>query len=126
MNRPVYPLLLVIMMTMFVNPAYAEPSTKSLPVIEVRVLTLAATQADGELLSIPRTALTAINGIPGVFVVEKNEARFRMVRPGKTSAGRQEILSGLFGNEHLIISELEAVHDGSPVTIVTQKSSGKK
>ena len=66
------------------------------------------------------------NGISGVFVLENNEARFRMVRLGKTGTGKVEILSGLFGNETLVVGGLEAVHDGSPITVLTKKSTVKK
>ena len=61
-----------------------------------------------------------------MFVLEKNEARFRMVRSGKKNVDKVEILSGLFGNETLLVGGLEAVHDGSPITVLTKKSTGKK
>ena len=113
---------LMVFATMLVFNANAEQAADSkpnaLPVIERSVVTVAARPADGSFIKIPRAALTARNGIPGVFVVEKNEARFRMVRPGKTGAAKLDIFSGLFGDEILIIGELEAVHDGSPIIII--------
>jgi hypothetical protein len=56
--------------------------------------------------------------VPGVFVLENDEARFRMVRTGKLGATRIEILSGLFGNEVLLLGDLDQVHDGSPVRVI--------
>ena len=57
-----------------------------------------------------------LRGIPGVFVLsEAGEARFRLVRPCRTSDSLVEILSGLHGNETLVLGDLAAVHDGSPI-----------
>jgi hypothetical protein len=80
-----------------------------------KVLQVTAKADNGVLISIPRTALIERDGIPGVFVVENNEARFRMVRPGKVRAKQVEILSGLFGGESLLADNLDAVHDGSAI-----------
>ena len=75
----------------------------------------------GELLKIkiPRQALVERGGIPGVFVLsEAGEARFRLVRPGRTVDTQVEILSGLHGTETLVLGDLAAVHDGSPVIVL--------
>ena len=88
----------------------------SLPRAERPVLSL--NLKPGELLKIriPRQALVERGGVPGVFVLNKSgEARFRMVRPGATQDARVEILSGLQGDETLVLGELAAVHDGSPI-----------
>ncbi|MBI3545381.1 MAG: hypothetical protein HY081_02115 [Gammaproteobacteria bacterium] len=57
-------------------------------------------------------------GIPGVYVLENQTARFRMVRSGKANATQVQILSGLNGNEILVLGDLSAVHDGSPIKIL--------
>lgn len=104
----------------------ADTTANTLPVIETQVVTVHAVPADGVLISIPRAALTVRNGVPGVFVVEKNQARFRMVRPGKTGATQVDILSGLFGGEVLVVDRLEAMRDGSPIVVSTKQSPDKK
>lgn len=81
------------------------------------VLTLDA-QA-GRVL-VPQSLLVERGGVPGVFVLsDENQARFRMVRTGKTVTNQVEILSGLRGNETLVSGDLRDVHDGSPVKIMS-------
>ncbi len=93
-----------------------EVPPPSLPRVERPVLALNAKPGELLKLSIPRQALVERGGIPGVFVLsETGEARFRMVRAGKTGDTRVEILSGLAGNETLVLGDLAAVHDGSPI-----------
>ena len=122
MNSPVY--LKVFALLLFINVSSLQ-AAEALPVIERQVVKISAVANNGVLISIPRAALVVRNGIPGVFVVSNNEARFRMVRRGKIHRAKVEILSGLFGDETLVIGELKSVHDGSPVKIL-KKSLGKK
>ena len=91
----------------------------SLPSLERPVLALQVKPEVLATLTIPRPALTERGGIPGVFVLENNQARFRMVRPGKVGADRVEVLSGLHGDETLVLGDLTEVHDGSPITTVS-------
>lgn len=123
MNRTAYAMMFTALLIFNVNAVQAEDA---LPVIERQVVKVSAILAETVLISIPRAALTSRNGVPGVFVVENDEARFRMVRPGKIGIEQLEILSGLFGNETLILGELELVHDGSPIKISIKKSAVKK
>ncbi|MDO8597327.1 MAG: hypothetical protein Q7R45_11985 [Sulfuricaulis sp.] len=98
-----------------------EVPPPSLPRVERPVLALNVKPGELLKLSIPRQALVERGGIPGVFVLsDAGEARFRMVRAGKTSDTRVEILSGLTGNETLVLGDLAAVHDGNPITAVTR------
>lgn len=77
--------------------------------------------ADLLKIRIPRQALVERGGIPGVFVLSKEaQARFRMVRAGRTFDAQVEILSGLHGDETLVLGDLAAVHDGSPIIAVTK------
>ena len=127
MNKFIF--LMVFSSSLFFNAglANAEDSMANAAAVIARpVVKISAASAGDLFISIPRAALLVRNGISGVFVVEKNEARFRMVRSGKKDADKVEILSGLFGDETLLIGELEAVHDGIPVTVLTKKSTGKK
>ena len=91
----------------------------SLPQVDRPVLLLQVKPTELLGIRIPRQALVERGGVPGVFVLsETGEARFRMVRAGKTSDTRVEILSGLSGNETLVLGDLAALHDGSTVTPV--------
>lgn len=91
---------------------------RGLPVIESHVITLNMEPNSAKPIWIPQTLLVSRDAVPGVFVLENNQARFRMVLPGKHSRSKVEILSGLFGNETLLSDELDAMHDGSPVNII--------
>jgi hypothetical protein len=66
-------------------------------------------------VQIPTAALTERGGIPGVFVLDGGEARFRMVRPGRRAGDRVAILSGLRGDETLVLGDLKDVRDGTPI-----------
>jgi predicted small lipoprotein YifL len=90
----------------------------SLPSLERPALALQVKPDALSTLTIPRPALIERGGIPGVFVLENHQARFRMVRPGKVGATRVQVLSGLHGNETLVLGDLSAVHDGSPIKTV--------
>jgi hypothetical protein len=96
------------------KPPEAPPSLQRL---ERPVLALNSKPGDLLKLKIPRAALVERGGIPGVFVLsEAGEARFRLVRTGRTTGAQTEILSGLHGNETLVLGDLSAVHDGTPIT----------
>lgn len=121
--------LIVFSSSLFFNAGLvnaADTMANTSPVIERSVVKISVASAGDLFISIPLSALLVRNGISGVFVLEKNEARFRMVRSGKKDADIVDILSGLFGNETLLVGGLEAVHDGSPVTVLANKSTGKK
>ena len=95
----------------------APPS--SLPQMNRPVLALQVKPAESLRIRIPRTALVERGGIPGVFVLSPaGEARFRMVRSGGTLGAQVEILSGLHGDETLVLGDLADVHDGSPINRV--------
>ena len=88
----------------------------SLPRVERPVLVLNLKPEATLRINIPRAALVERGGIPGGFVLsEAGEARFRLVRPGRTGGTQAEILSGLHGSETLVLGDLGAVHDGSPI-----------
>jgi hypothetical protein len=112
---------LPILLAFNVSAAGAESTAGRLPVIERPVMEVEAVPGKDKYISIPRTALAERYGIPGVFVVEDNKARFRMVQPGEISSKKVKIFSGLFGGEILLMGDLEKVHDGSPIKISTRK-----
>ena len=95
----------------------APEAPPSLPRMERPVLVLNLKPGATLRINIPRAALVERGGIPGVFVLsEAGAARFRLVRPGRTSGTQVEILSWLHGNEMLVLGDLAAVHDGTPIT----------
>jgi hypothetical protein len=123
MNK--FPLARVFLLTLVVllsvsgcRNETASPAV-SLATLERPVIVLPAasdTQRTPRLL-IPRTALVERGGLPGVFVLQDGQARFRMVRIGKSAGNQLEVLSGLAGGETLVLGNLTEVHDGSPVAV---------
>ncbi len=95
-----------------------EPSPQP-PRLERPVITLqiAAAETPDALpgILVPRAAYVERAGIPGVFVLHEGLARFRMVKAGRGRGNDLEILSGLHGTETLVLGELAAVRDGSPI-----------
>ena len=109
----------VVAVTALLLAGCGEKAALPVPVaaLERPVLTLDA-QA-GRVL-VPEALLVERGGVPGVFVLSaENQARFRMVRTGKTVNNRVEVLSGLRGGETLVTGDLRDVHDGSPVKILS-------
>ena len=106
-------------------PTALSPIERPITILDVR-----GTEAR---MLVPSAALTERGGIPGVFVLQDPtpfppsardsggkplpESRFRMVKTGKRVGNRIEILSGLAGDEKLILGNLSDVHDGSPVVV---------
>lgn len=72
---------------------------------------------DGVLL-IPADAYSELAGTPGVFILSQNKlARFRMVKAGKRHGDQLEIISGLSGDETLVLGPYTNMLDGSPIRI---------
>ena len=93
-----------------------SPSPPSaLPALERPVLALSV--PDDRRILVPNTALVKRGGIPAVFVLRQGQARLRMVKSGRTVNDRIEILSGLMGDETLVLGDLQPVHDGSPIQV---------
>ena len=89
-----------------------------LPSLQRPVLTLSiAPTTPAQQLLIPAGAYIERGGLPGVFVLNAGQARFRMLRIGQHSAGKLEVLSGLAGNETLVLGDLTQIHDGSPIVV---------
>lgn len=65
---------------------------------------------------VPDDALTVRAGIPGVFVANQEQARFRMVRAGKSRKQFTAILSGLKNND-AVIREPHALFDGQNIKV---------
>ncbi len=94
------------------EPAAPAPAAPALTRPLARV---SAAEAGGRIV-VPPAAVIERGGVPGVFVLsESGQARFRMVRPGRSTIMGVEILSGLAGDETLVLGDLMPVRDGSPI-----------
>lgn len=65
---------------------------------------------------VPTEALVLRAGIPGVFVAQENQARFRMVRAGKSQNRFTAILSGLINND-AVIRDPRTLFDGQNIKV---------
>lgn len=90
-------------------------SPPQLPRLERPVLVLTAVAKTPSGVLVPRAAYVERAGVPGVFVLHEGLARFRMVKAGRAQGEAIEILSGLTGTETLVLGDLKAVRDGSPL-----------
>lgn len=106
----------VLLLSLYACQKKTVASAVSAPTLERPILSLTNTSKDVAIL-IPSQALNERAGIPGVYVLQNQQARFRLVRVGKISATQVQILSGLRGDESLVLGDLSTVHDGSPISV---------
>jgi RND family efflux transporter MFP subunit len=67
-------------------------------------------------ITVPRAALKENGMLTSVWVVGKDSiARMRLVRTGRESDGRVEVLSGLSSGERIVVSGVEKIVDGAKV-----------
>ncbi len=105
----------------------ADPTSRTVP-IKLRLpghptlragqfarVTLASNET--ETLTVPGEALLPLGQIERLFVVEDGVARLRLVRSGTRQDGRVEILSGLQGQEQVVVAGNRRLQDGQPVEI---------
>lgn len=69
-----------------------------------------------ETLFVPAAALTRFGQMERVFVVEDGRAVLRLVKTGRATGDRIEILSGLNAGEQVVLAPPAALRDGQPVT----------
>lgn len=92
----------------------------SLPAGTVRsgqFVRLQAASGTAEALFVPNDAVTRFGQMERVFVVEQNRAILRLVKTGRGSGGRTEILAGLNPGESVVLAPPAALRDGQPVTL---------
>lgn len=107
--------LLVIAATMLLASCHDVPHVAPVidrPLVE-RDVTDIEKNSRGNVL-IPAAARVDLAGTPGVFVLQNNQARFRMIKTGKQQGTRIEVSSGLSGNELIIMGPYDDIYDGSP------------
>ena len=112
-----YPALLAALIFLSACREPAATPLLSLPTVE-RPTVILKTPSDASRparILIPRAAYVERGGLPGVYVLHAGQARFRMLHIGKSNGGQLEILSGLTGDETLVLGDLTDIHDGSPI-----------
>ena len=67
-------------------------------------------------LSVPAEAVSRFGQMERVFVVGQGQAVLRLVKTGRVSGARIEILSGVNAGEQVVLAPPAALRDGSPVT----------
>ena len=70
-----------------------------------------------ETLLVPTAALTRFGQMERVFVVENGRAVLRLVKTGRITGDRLEILSGLNAGEQIVLAPPAALRDGQAVTL---------
>lgn len=70
-----------------------------------------------ETLLVPAAALTRFGQMERVFVVEQGRAVLRLVKTGRVTDDRLEVLSGLTAGEQVVLAPPAAMRDGQPVAL---------
>ena len=111
----------------------ADPATRSY-IVKIGLLNVDGTQLRSGLfgktrfiigqrtiLSVPQPAVTQQGQLVGVFVVDQSgTARLRLVKTGRVTGDRVEVLSGLNEGEEIISSGVTALRDGIRVRDVSK------
>ena len=64
-------------------------------------------------IAVPRSAVQERGQLTGVYVVgQDNVISFRLIRLGRTSGNDVEVISGLTGEERIVVSGVENAMDG--------------
>ena len=70
-----------------------------------------------DALTVPASAVLERGQLQSVYVADQGFARLRLVTLGATRNGRAEVLSGLNGDENLILPPFGNLVDGTPVEV---------
>lgn len=70
-----------------------------------------------DALLVPADALTRLGQMERVFIAAQDRASLRLVKTGRSSGDRVEILSGVNPGERVIVAPPAALRDGQPVTV---------
>jgi len=106
--------------TIEVRVGFLEPDRRLRPEMGARVVFAPqAPRSDGageaERVLVPTSSVVRVDGQAGVFVLERDVARFRGVEPGGERAGRLLIESGLEGGETILADPPDSLQDGDRV-----------
>jgi len=94
-----------------------DPKSELKPGMFARVGVVFARKTDA--LIIPRAALVDTESRPTVFIVENGKASPRRITTGLTESGRLEVLSGLSGNEQVVVVGQNGLKSGLAVRVVS-------
>jgi RND family efflux transporter MFP subunit len=72
---------------------------------------------EADALLVPAEAVTRFGQMERVFVVEQSRAVLRLVKTGRSSGDRVELLSGVSAGEQVVLAPPAALRDGAPVTV---------
>ncbi len=97
--------------SVLVKLALPPGSARSGQFVRLQIATTAS-----ETLWAPASAVTRFGQMERVFVVEAGRAVLRLVKTGRATAERTEILSGLNPGEAVVLAPPAALRDGQPVT----------
>jgi RND family efflux transporter MFP subunit len=78
------------------------------------------TREDPSVVVVPSDALMNVVGLNKVFVIADGKAQERQVRPGARQGGALEILQGVKAGETVATSNLPALYNGAPITVITR------
>lgn len=101
---------------------FEKPDDKLRPEMGVRVVFLGdeesgATESAEPVVLVPDSCVTRIDGESGVFEVERDVARWRVVELGEQRGGRVVVKSGLAGGESLVANPPAELKDGARIRI---------
>jgi len=69
-----------------------------------------------DVVSVPESAIIRKGQLTGVYVInEQRQARFRLIKTGKTYAERVEVLSGLSKGDRIVLDNFAQIQDGTPI-----------
>ena len=71
---------------------------------------------------VPADAVVRRGQLTGVFTVDADTLRLRWVRLGREEAGAFELLSGPLGLSTVVVGGVDDLHDGAPVSAVTERA----
>lgn len=112
-------LTLGVLLALLAGCGHETPGSPPVVLPTLQRPTLAVAQdIDKRNITIPASALVNRGGLSGVYVLQDGQARFRLVRVGTVRRGQAQIVSGLTGRETLVVGDLAAVHDGSPIDAI--------
>jgi RND family efflux transporter MFP subunit len=72
---------------------------------------------EARAIHVPLSALVVRGQMETVFVVEKQNARLRIVRTGKRIGGEVEVIAGINEGDRVVIEGAGTLRDGQPVTL---------
>jgi len=108
--------------TVKVKVAFEDPDAKILPEMSARVNFTAKATTGGAAaktrVTIPKSAVAAVDGRTGVYLVAGGRALFREIEAGGENSGQLEVRSGLQGGERLVAEPAKAgVKNGERVKV---------